>query len=104
MINAAHDFASFPFDILTKIVALFTSTERWTRRMMLLPCTEERPSSIILQDLILAQTTLGTMVKIEGDDDDDDDDTPFSVESVINLGKYDSNSQNLIISIVSCDW
>ncbi|KAI9161399.1 hypothetical protein LWI28_016978 [Acer negundo] len=101
MINAAHDFESFPFDILTKIVALFTSTERWTRRMMLLPCTEERPSSIIrLQDLILAQTTLGTMVKIEGDDDD----TPFSVESVINLGKYDSNSQNLIISIVSCDW
>ncbi|KAK1582797.1 hypothetical protein Q3G72_018283 [Acer saccharum] len=32
-----------------------------------------------LSDLILAQTTLGTMVKIEGDDDDDDD-TPFSVE------------------------
>ncbi|KAK1581930.1 hypothetical protein Q3G72_010318 [Acer saccharum] len=129
-IDAAHDFTSFPSDILTKIVALFTSTERWTRRMMLSPCTEERPSSIIrlqgidgviadlvlekqsqclikspkveedeslegyickdfkrvrilvrpLSDLILAQTTLGTMVKIEGDDDDDDDDTPFLVE------------------------
>ncbi|KAK0601304.1 hypothetical protein LWI29_022992 [Acer saccharum] len=127
--DAAHDFTSFPSDILTKIVALFTSTERWTRRMMLSPCTEERPTSIIrlqgidgviadlvlekqrqclikspkveedeslegyickdfkwvrilvrpLSDLILAQTTLGTMVKIEGDDDDDDD-TPFSVE------------------------
>ncbi|TXG73146.1 hypothetical protein EZV62_001725 [Acer yangbiense] len=102
--------------------------------MMLWPCAEERPSSIVrlqegyklcstvhvsgrkvlgsshvdegilvrpLSDLILAQTTLGTMVKIEGDDDDD---TPFSVESAINLGKYDSSSQNLIISIVACDW
>ncbi|KAK4836550.1 hypothetical protein QYF36_024571 [Acer negundo] len=35
-------------------------------------------------DLILAQTTVGTLVKIEGDDDD----TPFSVLSALNLGRY----------------
>ncbi|KAL5760989.1 hypothetical protein ACOSQ2_019827 [Xanthoceras sorbifolium] len=35
-------------------------------------------------DLILAQTTVGTLVKIE----DDDDNTPFSVVSALNLGRY----------------
>ncbi|XP_031271531.1 protein BCCIP homolog [Pistacia vera] len=35
-------------------------------------------------DLILAQTTVGTVVKIE----DDDDDSPFSVVTALNLGRY----------------
>ncbi|KDO57862.1 hypothetical protein CISIN_1g023271mg [Citrus sinensis] len=35
-------------------------------------------------DLILAQTTVGTVVKMEGDDDD----TPFSIVTALNLGRY----------------
>ncbi|KAJ0094594.1 hypothetical protein Patl1_15468 [Pistacia atlantica] len=35
-------------------------------------------------DLILAQTTVGTVVKIE----DDDDNSPFSVVTALNLGRY----------------
>ncbi|KAJ4710011.1 Protein BCCIP-like [Melia azedarach] len=35
-------------------------------------------------DLILAQTTVGTVVKIE----DDDDDTPFSIVTALNLERY----------------
>ncbi|KAL9415289.1 hypothetical protein AB3S75_043552 [Citrus x aurantiifolia] len=35
-------------------------------------------------DLILAQTTVGTVVKIEGDDEN----TPFSIVTALNLGRY----------------
>ncbi|KAK2634454.1 hypothetical protein Ddye_029246 [Dipteronia dyeriana] len=41
-------------------------------------------------DLILAQTTVGTLVKIEGDDDH----TPFSVVSAHNLGRYKLKKTN----------
>ncbi|EPS74079.1 hypothetical protein M569_00676, partial [Genlisea aurea] len=38
-------------------------------------------------DLILRQTTVGTVVKIEGDDDDDDDGV-YALVSCLNLGRY----------------
>ncbi|KAK1587879.1 hypothetical protein Q3G72_017826 [Acer saccharum] len=58
--DAAHDFPSFPFDILTKIVALFTSTERWTRRMMLSPCTElDNPVSSNVSQAVYMQHLIG---------------------------------------------
>lgn len=39
-------------------------------------------------DLILAQTTVGTVVKIE----DDDDDTPFSIVTALNLERYKASN------------
>lgn len=39
-------------------------------------------------DLILAQTTVGTVVKIEGDDDN----TPFSIVTALNLRRYKASN------------
>lgn len=40
-------------------------------------------------DLILGQTTVGTIVKIE----DDEDDTPYSLVTALNLGRYKARNR-----------
>lgn len=40
-------------------------------------------------DLILGQTTVGTVVKIE----DDEDDAPYSVVTALNLGRYEARNR-----------
>lgn len=45
-------------------------------------------------DLILAQTTVGTMIKIEGDEDD----SPYSVITALNLGRYKASNLHCLFS------
>jgi hypothetical protein len=51
-------------------------------------------------DLILEQTTVGTVVKIE----DDEDNGLFSVVSALNLGRYKVSSLHFCLSCTQCQW